>query len=105
MTTTRKKLIIDKYMTLTNGGGANINTFSGGGVNLITGDGVSWGGVAYPATPANYPRGFIGGITFIAAVPCTAPPTAGAAGTGPACAAVRAFVLAGPRHWRPAVQA
>ncbi len=68
-----------QYMTLTNGGGVNVNTFTGGGVNLITGDGVSWGGVAYPATPANYPRGFIGGITFIAAVPCTAPPAAGAA--------------------------
>jgi hypothetical protein len=79
-----------QYMTLTSGGGANINTFSGGGVNLITGDGVSWGGTAYPSTPANYPRGFIGGITFIPAVPCTAPPTAGVvtAATNPICPSV-----------------
>nr|MDH4472113.1 GEVED domain-containing protein [Fluviicola sp.] len=79
-----------QYMTLVSGGGANINTFSGGGVNLITGDGVSWGGTAYPSTPANYPRGFIGGITFIPAVPCTAPPTAGVvtAATNPICPSV-----------------
>lgn len=54
-----------QYSTLTNGGG--INTFSGGGVNLTTGDGISWGGTVYPSTPANYPRGLIGGITFIQA--------------------------------------
>lgn len=79
-----------QYMTLVSGGGANINTFSGGGVNLITGDGISWGGTNYPATPANYPRGFIGGITFIPAVPCTSPPVAGAvtAATNPICPSV-----------------
>ncbi|MFO1516342.1 MAG: hypothetical protein U1F22_05405 [Lysobacterales bacterium] len=54
-----------QYSTLT--AGAGINTFSAGGVNLLTGDGISWGGVVYPATPANYPRGLIGGITFIQA--------------------------------------
>lgn len=64
-----------QYMTLTNGAG--INTFSAGGVNILTGDGISWGGGSYPSTPANYPRGFIGGITFIPATPCVAPPTAG----------------------------
>jgi hypothetical protein len=64
-----------QYMTLVNGGGANMNTFSGGGVNLKTGDGISWGGVVYPATPANYPRGFIGSITFVPA--CNSAPTAG----------------------------
>jgi len=70
--------------------GAGVNTFSGGGVNLITGDGISWGGVVYPATPANYPRGLIGGITFIPAVPCTSPPTAGAvsAANNPICPSV-----------------
>ncbi len=66
-----------QYMTLTNGGGANVNTFSAGGVNLITGDGVSWGGTAYPSTPSFYPRGFIGNITFIPAIPCSGVPTGG----------------------------
>jgi len=77
-----------QYSTLTNGAGTN--TFSGGGVNLITGDGISWGGTVYPSTPANYPRGLIGGITFIPAVPCTAPPTAGgvSAANNPICPSV-----------------
>lgn len=66
-----------QYMTLTNGGGANINTFSAGGVNLITGDGIGWGGPVYPSTPANYPRGFIGGITFVQSVPGVAPDVPG----------------------------
>jgi len=66
-----------QYMTLTNGGGANINTFSGGGVNLITGDGIGWGGPVYPSTPANYPRGFIGGITFVPTSPGIAPSVPG----------------------------
>lgn len=52
-----------QYSTLTSGAG--VNTFSGGGVNLLTGDGISWGGTVYPSTPANYPRGLIGGIQFI----------------------------------------
>ncbi|MGZ3919495.1 MAG: immunoglobulin domain-containing protein, partial [Bacteroidia bacterium] len=60
-----------QYMTLTSGAG--INTFSGGGVNLTTGDGIGWGGTVYPSTPANYPRGFIGGITFVPTTPGTAP--------------------------------
>lgn len=66
-----------QYMTLT--AGAGINTFSASGVNLLTGDGISWGGPAYPATPANYPRGFIGGISFIPAIPCTGAPVVGLA--------------------------
>jgi hypothetical protein len=75
-----------QYMTLP----AGVNTFTGGGVELITGDNVSWGGTAYPSTPANYPRGFIGGITFIPSVPCTSPPTAGtlSAGTNPICPSI-----------------
>lgn len=77
-----------QYSTLTNGAGTN--TFSGGGVNILTGDGISWGGTVYPATPANYPRGLIGGITFIPAVPCTSPPTAGtvSAANNPICPSV-----------------
>jgi hypothetical protein len=77
-----------QYMTLTSGAGTN--TFSGGGVNIITGDGISWGGTAYPATPANYPRGFIGGITFIPGVACSGMPTAGvtAASANPVCPSV-----------------
>ena len=77
-----------QYSTLTSGAGTN--TFSGGGVNLLTGDGISWGGTVYPSTPANYPRGLIGGITFIAAVPCTSPPTAGtvSAANNPICPSV-----------------
>jgi len=69
-----------QYSTLSSGAG--INTFSAGGVNLFTGDGISWGGTVYPATPANYPRGIIGGITFIPAMhfAVSAPATA-AAGT------------------------
>lgn len=51
-----------QYSTLTEGAG--VNTFSANGVNLLTGDGIGWGGTAYPSTPANYPRGLIGGITF-----------------------------------------
>jgi hypothetical protein len=66
-----------KYMSLT--AGAGINTFSAGGVNLLTGDGISWGGPVYPATPANYPRGFIGGISFIQDISCAGAPVVGLA--------------------------
>jgi hypothetical protein len=77
-----------QYMTLTAGAGAN--TFSAGGVNIITGDGISWGGTVYPATPANYPRGFIGGITFVPGVVCSGTPTGGAtvASANPVCPSV-----------------
>ncbi|MNK05611.1 Fibronectin type III domain protein [compost metagenome] len=77
---------------------AGTNTFPGGGVNLITGDGISWGGGIYPSTPANYPRGLIGGITFIPAVPCTSPPIAGtvSAVNNPICPSVNnALTLTG----------
>ena len=74
-----------QYMTLTNGAG--LNTFSAGGVNIITGDGISWAGGAYPATPVNYPRGLVGGITFISGTACTGTPNAGvtATATNPVC--------------------
>jgi hypothetical protein len=77
-----------QYMTLTNGAGQN--TFSAGGVNIITGDGISWAGGAYPATPVNYPRGLVGGITFISGTACTGTPNAGltATATNPVCPSV-----------------
>jgi hypothetical protein len=77
-----------QYMTLTSGAG--LNTFSAGGVNIITGDGISWAGGVYPATPANYPRGLVGGITFISGTPCTGTPNAGitASATNPVCPSV-----------------
>ena len=59
--------------------GAGVNNFSADGVSILTGDGISWGGTVYPSTPANYPRGLIGGITFIPAGPhfaISAPATA-----------------------------
>ena len=77
-----------RYMTLTSGAG--LNTFSAGGVNIITGDGISWAGGAYPATPVNYPRGLVGGITFISGTACTGTPNAGttATATNPVCPSV-----------------
>ena len=77
-----------QYMTLTSGAG--LNTFSSGGVNIITGDGISWAGGAYPATPVNYPRGLVGGITFISGTACTGAPSAGATATAtnPVCPSV-----------------
>ena len=66
-----------QYMSLT--AGAGINTFSAGGVDLLTGDGISWGGTPYPSTPSFYPRGFIGGISFIPAISCTGAPVVGLA--------------------------
>jgi hypothetical protein len=77
-----------QYMTLTSGAGQN--TFSAGGVNIITGDGISWAGGAYPATPVNYPRGLVGGITFISGTACTGTPNAGVTATAnnPVCPSV-----------------
>ena len=77
-----------QYMTLTPGAG--LNTFSAGGVNIITGDGISWAGGAYPATPVNYPRGLVGGITFISGTACTGTPNAGvtSTATNPVCPSV-----------------
>lgn len=63
------------------------NIFTEQGVSIITGDGVSWGGIAYPATPANYPRGFIGGITFVPAISCVSPPIAGTVSSNRGCTA------------------
>jgi hypothetical protein len=56
---------------------AGVNNFTAGGVTLKTGDNISWGGTIPPATPGNYPRGLVGGITFEPAGPCTDPPVPG----------------------------
>lgn len=60
-----------RYSTIT----AGTYTFPGGGCNLITGTNIGYGGTI--ASLPNTPRGFIGAITFVPAVPCTAPPAAG----------------------------
>src|SRR5690606_18226946 len=64
-----------RYSTLT----AGTHTRSAGGVNLITGTNIGYGGGTAPSTPVNHPRGFIGYINFIPATPCVAPPTGGQA--------------------------
>jgi hypothetical protein len=52
-------------------------TMSAGGCNIITGANIGYGGGAPPTAPGNTPRGWLGSISFIPAIPCTAPPTAG----------------------------
>jgi hypothetical protein len=54
-------------------------TLSAGGCNIITGTNIGYGGGAPPTTPPNTPRGWIGSISFIPAIPCTTPPNAGSA--------------------------
>jgi parallel beta-helix repeat protein len=54
-------------------------TLSAGGVNFITGPNIGYGGGTPPTAPTNTPRGWIGSITFIPQLPCTSPPTPGAA--------------------------
>lgn len=68
-----------RYMDL----GSGINTFSASGINLLTGNGMSWGGAALPATPSNYPRGFVGSIELVPGVPCNGQPNQGTT-SGPA---------------------
>lgn len=68
-----------RYMDL----GSGVNTFSSSGINLLTGDGISWGGTIPPATPSNYPRGFVGSIELIPGTPCNGQPAQGTT-TGPA---------------------
>jgi hypothetical protein len=64
-----------RYSTLA----AGVQTIPAGGVNLITGDNIGFGGGTPPAAPTFTPRGFIGSITFMPATPCVAPPTGGQA--------------------------
>ncbi len=50
-----------RYSTISSG----TTTVSAGGVNLITGTNIGYGGGTPPATPGNSPRGWIGQLTFI----------------------------------------
>ena len=56
-----------------------LTTVSGGGCNILLGTNISYGGGTPPATPGFTPRGWMGKITFVPALPCVNPPTAGAA--------------------------
>ena len=69
-----------RYSSLT----AGSYTISAGGCNILTGTNQGWAGGAIPAAFANNDRGFIGYVTFIPAVACTAPPVPGAAVVSPA---------------------
>lgn len=70
-----------RYSTLT----AGSYSYPGGGCTILEGTDIGWGGT-FPSPNINN-RGFIGTISFIAAVPCTAPPTAGSinAAANPVC--------------------
>ena len=62
-----------RYSTLA----AGTFTSVGGGAVLTTGTNIGYAGAAAPAVPGNTPRGFIGSVTFMAAVPCTGTPAPG----------------------------
>jgi len=80
-----------RYSTIS----AGTTTISAGGVNLITGTNIGYGGGTPPATPGNSPRGWIGTITFIPAVPCTSPPNGGVATISDATPCTGSSVLLG----------
>ncbi|MBK9799086.1 MAG: hypothetical protein IPP56_04915 [Bacteroidetes bacterium] len=44
-------------------------TMSAGGCNIITGTNIGYGGGAPPTAPGNTPRGWLGSISFIPAIP------------------------------------
>lgn len=52
-------------------------TFSGGGCDILTGTNIGFAGDVAPAIPGNTPRGYIGSVTFISAVPCAGTPSPG----------------------------
>jgi hypothetical protein len=58
-----------------------LTTVSGGGCNILMGDNISYGGSTPPGTPTFTPRGWMGKITFVPALPCVSPPTVTAATT------------------------
>ncbi len=58
---------------------AGPTTISAGGVNMLAGTNISFAGGTPPASPTNSPRGWIGTITMIPAIPCGGIPTAGTA--------------------------
>lgn len=72
-----------RYSTIT----AGTYTFSGGGCDIVTGTNIGYGGAAPPSAPLNTPRGFLGNITFVPAVPCAGTPTPGntISNTNPVC--------------------
>lgn len=54
-------------------------TFSNGGLSILTGPNISYGGgtINTSSAPTNTPRGWIGSISFDSAATCSTPPTAG----------------------------
>jgi hypothetical protein len=70
-----------RYSTLT----AGTYTFTGGGCNIVTGTSIGYGGTL--TAMSNTPRGFLGSITFGAAVPCAGSPNPGntLASANPVC--------------------
>ncbi len=60
-------------------------SFPGGGVNILTGNNISWGGAALPTTPVNYPRGWLGCIVWVPGIQCSGKPTAGTINPVNAC--------------------
>ncbi len=57
---------------------AGTYTFPGAGAILTTGTNIGYAGAGVPNAPANTPRGFIGSVTFVTAVPCSGTPSPGA---------------------------
>ena len=58
-----------------------LTTVSAGGCSILMGTNISYGGGTPPAGPTFTPRGWMGKITFIPALPCVNPPTGGFAAT------------------------
>jgi subtilisin-like proprotein convertase family protein len=58
------------FPAYTNGIGT-LQTYSSGGVDIITDGNVGWGGPAAPGIPANNPRNFNGAVTFLGSGPGT----------------------------------
>lgn len=56
---------------------AGVNTFSTAGVDLLTGDSISWWGTSLNGTNANPLAGFVGSIEFYPLVTCTGTPEVG----------------------------
>src|SRR5690606_6125128 len=58
---------------------ASTFTHRAGGVDMVFSPTCAYGSTGYTAAASNNPRGFVGTITFIPAVPCTGAPTGGVA--------------------------
>src|SRR5690554_2554704 len=59
-------------------------TYSTGGVDMVFSPTSAYGATGYTVAASNNPRGFVGSITFIPAIPCAGTPTAGTADVTPA---------------------